>query len=200
MEILIDQQSIEMDTSGVNNLEEILAKIMAEDVTPGSTITTVKLNGTVYSEKTPHDAVGVAISDIKTLEINTMGEEEIAWRFLENGVRQLDLLIQGAEKVSELFRIADEAEANEHYAQLLESLRLFLHIVDQVKGILNLDLSAIAFENDTVEQRFEKLSEVINEMLKVQEEKDWIMLADLIEYELMPLLEEWKSIVPVLKQ
>lgn len=200
MEILIDNQSIEMDTSGVNNLEEVLVKIMTEDVKPGSTITTVKLNGTVYSEKTPHDAVGVAISDIKTLEINTMGEEEIAWRFLENGVRQLDLLIQAAEKVSELFRIADEAEANEHYAQLLESLRLFLHVVDQVKEILNLDLSAIAFENDTVEQRFEKLSEVINEMLKVQEEEDWIMLADLIEYELMPLLEEWKSIVPVLKQ
>jgi len=37
-------------------------------------------------------------------------------------------------------------------------------------------------------------------MLHVQEEEDWIMLADLLEYELIPLLEEWKSILPLLKE
>jgi len=200
MEILIDRQSIEMETAGINNLEEVLVKIMDEHVKRGSAITTVKLNGAVYSEESPHDAVGVLISDIRTLEINTMGQEEIALHFLENGVGQLDLLIQGAEKVSELFRIADEAEANEHYARLLESLRLFLQVVVQVKETLHLNLSAIAFQNDTVEQRFEKLSEIMDEMIEVQEKEDWIMLADLLEYELAPLLEEWKSIVPVLKQ
>ncbi len=200
MEILIDNQSIDMDTSGVNNLEEVLAKIMAEHLKTGNIITTVKLNGTVYSEDTPHDAAGVPPSDIKTLEINTMGQEEIAWRFLEDGVGQLDLMIRGAEKVSELFRIADETEANEHYAQLLETLRLFIRMVAEVKETLNLDLSVIAFQNGTVEQRFQRLSEIMDKMLKVQEEEDWIMLADLIEYELVPLLEEWKSIVPALKQ
>ena len=199
MEILLDQQSTAIEESSVNNLEEILVKVMSDLIKPGQVITTVKLNGEVYSEENPHDAVRISLSDIETLEIDTMATDEIAWRFLDSGVEQVDMIIQGAQKISELFRIADESEANEEYANFLESLRLFLQMVAEVKAILNLDLAS-AFKGRTVEDRVEKLSEMMDQMLHVQEEEDWIMLADLLEYELIPLLEEWKSILPLLKQ
>jgi hypothetical protein len=198
MEILLDQQNTAIEESSVNNLEEILVKVMSDLIRPGQVITTVKLNGEVYSEENPHDAVRISLSDIETLEIHTMATDEIAWRFLDSGVEQVDMIIQGAQKISELFRIADETEANEQYADFLESLRLFLQMVAEVKAILNLDLAS-AFKGRTVEDRVEKLSEMMDQMLHVQEEEDWIMLADLLEYELIPLLEEWKSILPLLK-
>ena len=199
MEILLDQQSTAIEESNVNNLEEILVKVMSDLIKPGQVITTVKLNGEVYSEENPHDAVRISLSDIETLEICTMATDEIAWRFLDSGVEQVDMIIQGAQKISELFRIADESEANEEYANFLESLRLFLQMVAEVKAILNLDLTS-TFKGRTVEDRVEKLSEMMDQMLHVQEEEDWIMLADLLEYELIPILEEWKSILPLLKE
>ena len=199
MEILLDQQSTAIEESSVHNLEEILVKVMSDLIKPGQVITTVKLNGEAYSEQNPYDAVRISLSDIETLEIDTMATDEIAWRFLDSGVEQVDMIIQGAQKISELFRIADEGEANEEYANFLESLRLFLQMVAEVKAILNLDLAS-AFKGRTVEDRVEKLSEMMDQMIKVQEEEDWIMLADLLEYELIPLLEEWKSILPLLKK
>jgi len=41
---------------------------------------------------------------------------------------------------------------------------------------------------------------VIDQMLKVQEDEDWVMLADLLEYELIPLLKEWNKILAVLQK
>jgi len=199
MEISLDRKSIELEGTPVSNLEEILRRVMSEHMQPGKVITAVKLNGTGYSEKNPHDAADVPMKDIETLEIDTMSAEEMARHFFRNGGKYLDLLIRGAEKISELFRIADETEANEHYSEYLENLRLFLQMVAESRGALHLNFSSIPFQKATVEDGVQKLSGVMDQMLKIQENEDWVMLADLLEYELIPLLKEWNEILAVLQ-
>ena len=199
MEISVDRKAIALGGGQINNLEEVLQKIIAEHMQPGKVITAVKLNGTGYSEKNPHDAAQVLLKDIKTLEIDTMSAEDMARHFFANGGKYLDLLIKGAEKISELFRIADETEANEHYVEYLENLRLFLQMIAQCTDVLHLDLSAIPFREHTVKEEVQKLSGVMDQMLKVQENEDWVMLADLLEYELIPLLKEWNGIFVLLQ-
>jgi len=200
MEISVDRQHIELGEAQINNLEEILIKVMSEHVQLGKVITAVKLNGTGYSEKNPHDAARIPLKDIKTLEVDTMSAKEMARHFFTNGGKYLDPLIKGAEKISELFRVADETEANEHYVEYLENLRLFLQMIAQCTDALHLDLSAIPFQKATVKEEVQKLSDVVDQMLKVQENEDWVMLADLLEYELIPLLKGWNEILAVLQK
>lgn len=198
MEISLDRKNVELEGPQGSNLEEILIRVMSEHVQQGKVITSVKLNGTGYSEENSHDAAGVPLKDIKTLEIDTMSAEEMARHFFRNGGKYLDLLIKGAEKISELFRIADETEANEHYSEYLENLRLFIQMVAESKEALHLNLSAIPFQNATVEDEVQKLSNMMDQMLKVQENEDWVMLADLLEYELIPLLKGWDQVFALL--
>jgi len=200
MEISLDRKSIELEGPQDNNLEEILTRVMSEHVQLGKVITGVRLNGTGYSEKNPHDAVNIPLKDIRTLEIDTMSAEEMARHFFENGEQYLDILIKGGEKISELFRIADETEANEHYAEYLENLRLFLQMIAESKEAFHLNFSAIPFQNATVGDEVRKLSNVMDQMLKVQENEDWVMLADLLEYELIPLLKGWDQILALLRE
>lgn len=199
MEISLDRKRLGLERAQSNNLEEILMKVMSEHVQPGKIITAVKLNGTGYSEKNPHDAASVPMKDIRTLEIDTMSAEEMARHFFTKGGKYLDLLIKGAEKISELFRVADETEANDHYVEYLENLQLFLQMIAQCTEVLHLDLSAIPFQKATVKDEVQKLSGVIDQMRKVQENEDWVMLADLLEYELIPLLKEWNGILALLQ-
>ena len=200
MEISLDRKRLELEGSQSANLEEILMKVISEHVQPGKIITGVKLNGTGYSERNPHDAASVPLKDIKTLEIDTMSAEEMAKHFFTNGEKYLDLLIKGAEKISELFRVADETEANEHYVEYLENLRLFLQMIAQCTEVLHVDLSAIPFQKATVKEEVQKLSGMMDQMLKVQEDEDWVMLADLLEYELIPLLKGWNEILALLQR
>ena len=46
----------------------------------------------------------------------------------------------------------------------------------------------------------QKTLEMMNQMLQVQIVKDWIMLADILEYEVFPLLVEWKEILSILNK
>lgn len=199
MEILVDHERVEFEPSKARNLEEVIIKLMADKIQANNVITAVRLNGEFYSEKVPHDASKVPIRDIRTLEIETMSLEEVAWHFLIQSARQLDLLKENAKQVSELFRVADQSEANEQYAAFLESLRLFIQMLNEVQAILNLDFAPIAYKDGTIETKVEALLNLIDRMHKVQEEEDWVMLADLLEYELVPLLEEWKSILSLLQ-
>jgi hypothetical protein len=200
MEIMVDEKKIESEGWRVKNLEEVLLNIMADKMNPNKVITTVKLNGNPYSEKTPHDAAKIMTSEIQKLEVETMSTEEIAWHFLIKSGEHLGQMIENAQWVSELFRVADANDANEQYARFLEGLQQFLKMVNEVKAILNFNLREIPFQNGTIETRIEKLSGLMDQMIRVQEEEDWVMLADFLEYELIPLLEEWKSILTLLKE
>jgi hypothetical protein len=44
-----------------------------------------------------------------------------------------------------------------------------------------------------IETYYTRLIKLIDEMLDVQEDEDWILLADLIEYELAPIMNKWKE-------
>ena len=200
MEIVLDTQKIELEESQVNNLEEVLLNLMTDKIKPNKTITAVKLNGDLYSEKVPHDAAKIMTSEIKKLEVETMSTEEVAWHFLIKSGEHLDQIVENTQWVSELFRIADAKEANEQYAGFVESLRHFLKMVNEVKSILNYNFLKISFQDGSIETKVEKLSALMDQMIRVQEEEDWVMLADFIEYELVPLLGEWKSILTVLKE
>jgi hypothetical protein len=199
MEVLVDQRKVQLETSTVRNLEEVLFKLMADEIKKENIITAVIVNGQIYSEKVPHDASRVPIQDIRTLEIQTMSTEEVAWHFLIQSAKQIDRLIENARSVAELFRIADEGEANEEYASFLESLRLFLQMVNETQAILNLPLNRIPFQGEPVEKKIQGLSALIDRMHQVQKDEDWVMLADLLEYELVPALDEWKLILSVLQ-
>jgi hypothetical protein len=73
-------------------------------------------------------------------------------------------------------------------------------MVAESNEALHLNLSAIPFQNATVEDEVQKLSNLMDQMIKVQENEDWVMLADLLEYELISLLKGWDQIFALLRE
>jgi hypothetical protein len=195
MEISIDREKVDLRGARPRNLEEVLEQIMAEHIQPGRYITGVKYNGADYSENQTHDAAKIPVKEIETLEIESQSSEEVARHFLKSGGKQLDFLVSGAQKIAELFRVSDENEANEWYAEYLENLRLFLQMISECQEVLGLNFTETSNQGFTVEDRIHQLSSLIDQMLKVQEEEDWVVLADLLEFELIPLLKGWKEIL-----
>jgi hypothetical protein len=199
MEILVDRKKIEIEESQVHSLEEVLKKVMSEKIKPNSVITSMKVNNeSIYSKEIQELKLQVSLHEVKKLEIDTLAAEDMAWDFLMKSGEHLGQIIDTAYWVSELFRIADAKEANEKYAGFLESLQLFLKIINESKRIMNFNPSLLRFGDGTVEDKIQKLSGLMDQLFKIQEEEDWVMLADLLEYELIPLLKEWKEILPLL--
>jgi hypothetical protein len=182
------------------NLEEILLNILEHPSTSGRVITGVVLNGEPYSEEVPHAALEVERESIKSLELDTLTMEEMGKAFLSQGPGYLGTLLEALPRIVESFRMGDEQEANEHFLNFLESLQLLMSMLEQSRQALNLWQGSDEADGSDLSLFLESLVEVLNTLISLQEQKDWIFLADVLEYELTDSLKRLAELLPQLSQ
>ena len=80
-----------------------------------------------------------------------------------------------------------------HMPQSVE-LGSFLSMVAVLRGEFAVDS---ALDQDGT---LDSLSQLFSEMIEIQENEDWILLADLLEYEYLPLVRKTKDLVAGLRE
>ncbi|WP_045221162.1 hypothetical protein [Desulfonatronum thioautotrophicum] len=192
--IIIDGQKSDFSITNYTNLDELLIGLMSMKHLDNRIVTDVFVNDEAFSEIYPHQAEDVDCRDIQKVEIKTMGVSEMGVNIARELYKVIRLMSEGSKQVADLFRRADDAEALEMYQDLLDVTRDFLSMIGALRD--EFALSA----NPQFEDAINELSELFTEMLEVQENEDWILLSDLLEYEFHPLVERWKSIVAQLRE
>lgn len=192
--IVIDGRESELNLANYGNLEEILVKVAARDNMTERVVTDVIVNEEPFSEIYPHQAEDYDVQDIERLEIKTVTVPELAVDIARELYKVVQLMSDGGRRVADLFRQADEAEALDMYQDLLEVTRDFLAMVSVLREKYGLQ------EGQLFSQTADEFSDLVTEMLEVQESGDWILLADLLEYEYLPAVNGWKQIVADLRK
>ncbi|MEK6589871.1 MAG: hypothetical protein AABZ11_04255 [Nitrospinota bacterium] len=118
---------------------------------------------------------------------------------LDNLREHLQKLIPALQITADSFRAKGEEEANKNYLICIEALQLFDELIDGIKRLFNIDFSKMLINGETIQSRKEKLLKLTSNMHSAQVNQDWITLADLLEYELTPLIEDWIHIIPSLQ-
>jgi hypothetical protein len=192
--IIIDGKKSDFNITNFSNLDELLVGLMSQESLDKRIVTDVLVNDQAFSEIYPHQAEDVDCRAVHKVEIKTMGLSEMGVNIARELYKVIRLMSDGAKQVAELFRRADDAEALEMYQDLLDVIRDFLGMVGALRDELSLSKSA------PFEEAVQELSGLFSEMLEVQENEDWVLLSDLLEYEFQPLVGRWKSIVATLRE
>jgi hypothetical protein len=197
MEVLIDGKPIQEEPEG-ENLQEIMKHIMSNWVSPDRALRELKVNGDFYKEAEMGSAETIERGRVTKLEVETAEGRELALDFLSAADNYPPAIAGAVGEVAELFRVSDEREASERYINVLETLQLFLTMLEESRRMLNLDLHSIVYQGRTVADALTRLSEMIKDLLNAQESEDWVLLADLLEYDLKPELLGWQEIARLL--
>ena len=195
MEVYLDEQQMDALSVKGNNLEEILSDIMASHLSDERIVSEVRINGETYSEPSPHAALTVSRTGIQRLDLLTVPLEQLAQILLDTGPGHLDILAEAAVRVAGEFRIGDEAEANDHFSVFLQALQDFFAFLGQVLTVMTIPLAHLETEGLSAPVKLRELSQALTEINRRQEDEDWILLADCMEYELAPLLRDWQKIL-----
>ena len=187
--IIIDGQKSDLSVKNFDNLEDLLVKVMEDEQMNERIVTDVLVNDESFSEIYPHQAEDVAAQEIEKVEIKTVPIREMAVNITRELYKVINLMSKGSRQIADLFRQADDMEALDMYQDLLEVTKDFLGMIGILRSEFNLQ------DIPGLESSLNKLSELFSEMVDVQENEDWILLSDLLEYEFLPLVEEWKRIV-----
>ena len=196
MQITINGNPVNPDSIPGENLEEVLAEIQEKHIPRDSIVGDVLLNGSSYSEDLPHASLEVLRSEIRTLEIVTRSAEEIVRHFIAHGPAIVSSLLESLPRIVEMFRLGDEAEANEHFLRFLESLHLMVNMLQKVATFVETGPDQSRGDRESLNERMRSLADILTRLLETQEQSDWIYLADLLEYELTPELSAIRDLVP----
>ena len=196
MHVTINKENLTADFSHLGNLEEVLAEIHERFIPPGEQLFQVHVNGEFFSEQYPRESRYLDLKEISELEVTTVTDAEMALSILKDAARQARLLAQALEKTATLFRVAPEDEANHYFAQVLEALRWLLQTGEHACQVLKVDWEEIqAGGQEGVSRYLQELQGLLTEMQETAEEEDYVMLADLMEYDLLPLVRKWQEIL-----
>ncbi len=187
--IIIDGRTTGRELASFHNLEELLVKVIEEDMMDNRIVTDVLVDNESFSEIYPHQAEDIETGDLSSVEIRSVPVRELALDITTELDKVIRLMNQGGRNVADLFRQANDAEALEIYQDLLDVTRDFLNIISLLRQEFRMSAKP-----DFIEA-VEEITDLFSEMTEVMENEDWILLADLLEYEFIPATNKWKSVI-----
>ncbi len=189
MEVMVrlDGQLIAIPPEIVN-LEGLLEHVFQNSLPNGREIIEVKLDGNTFSEEFPHESALLTSEDFKIVDIITQDSGDFAELSLQQFPYFISIIKKGFRTACDYLRDGYlEKEGNKLVANSAESLGAlishFLHLIYNTKNGKSNDLKA-AYNSLTGE-----LAGLMDEIITAQKENDPILLADLLEFEIIPILD-----------
>ena len=179
----------------ISNLEDVLVELSEGTLPEDHLVGSVIVNGKEFSELYPGQSQEVFTDTINKLEIATVSLDEFSEAALKDCQVFIERLMQSVYKTAALFSMSDESEATESFSQVLDTIRALVNFIGSLRTNLNWDFKTIPYKKYYVQNEWDRLVEIIDEIHNIQREADWILMADILEYEVTEILKSWKEII-----
>lgn len=186
--IIVDGRNSGKDISNFANLEEILVDVMEAEGMESRVVTDVLVNNELFSEIYPHQAEDISTASINSVEVRSIEASEMALAIAGEMEKVAVMMEKASHEIARLLREGSNTDGLELLQDLVDVIRDFLNMMALLRtqylkdaGKINLNLQSKTFD------------ELLSEMNDVMEGEDWILLADLLEYEFAPLCVEWRD-------
>lgn len=189
----VEQQESEFQGDTLGGILDSIVK-----QTPGSYIRRIWLD---EKEAPPDDPETLKKnpSEIQSLEVELAELKDLVANNITNAQEYLTKLIPGFEKAADLFRTGNEQEANKYYLQIIDGMDWFSQVVNIVLKPDQEEVALPGTENESFEARQEKFTGLMSQMLEANKNQDWVLLADVLEYEMVPFYKDWEKILSKLE-
>lgn len=197
MKLLINGEERELNLPADSSFPQLMEEVYLSSQAPDTAVTRVMLNKQNITGKDWEEYNSLTLADINTLEVETSSVKILALETIGSLRDFIQTLSIDLERAGELFRLGDQLQANDLYSRLLDGIQLIHHMTTLIERNIDLDLSGVNFKEIPISHHLKKLSPIIEDMLAAQQEEDWILLADLIEYELIPHFQDRREMLDI---
>lgn len=111
-----------------------------------------------------------------------MAEIGLMKEVVESAIEYIDRVIIGIEGINEDFQRGREDRATNSIVQLIEGIQWLLHAIEGTRAIhgdISIDIAGI--------------NPIFNQLVEALENADYVLLGDLLEYEIIPVVKEWQE-------
>jgi hypothetical protein len=116
----------------------------------------------------------------------------------------LEILREGSACPGELLHLLQQTAEFYRAGDLTRGSGLFLELIQGMERLVNIASVAeqrfkTACDDRTFADAADSINRILLEIIGAQEQRDWVLLTDLLEYELAPQLELWVEIFTTIR-
>ena len=200
MNITVDGSKQDIGVEQDQILGHVYQQLVDSLAQSGKVITSVEVNGEHLSGGRIWNFASSPISEIQELELLTRDLVDMVHETMGYSDSHLELLCQETEKTATMFRLGEELDAQERLGMCISGLQWFLKALGALRGMMKLDFHSLPLKDTTVEAGLEEFVPIVEDLLEAQSDGDVILLADILEYEMIPRLTMWRSALPELEE
>ena len=198
--IQIDGKASEIDIGKKIPFRDVMQTVHDMIEIPDVSITRVCLNGEDITGKDWEGFAQLTSDSINDLQVETGNVKNLARNTLVSLCEFIDKLVDELKRTTELLRLGSVQQSGESLARALDGIQLANHTTALVGRNLQIETEFSPGNGNSIEKNLNNLQPIIEDMFSAQNSQDWVLLADLIEYELLPhfddrlrILRTWKD-------
>jgi len=201
MRILVNEEEVQAVPTEVGNFKQLIEHLTGQLCQPGEVITTLQLNGEEIPYVEEKNYYDLGLEDIEELTVNTAHPQALALEGLTDAEAYFTNLREGLLGCASALRSGNLKQGLLLFQRCLEVTSWAIELFRGISRSLLVDYARILVDEgkSTVQARLAQTTDVLHEVMDAQEMEDWILLADLLEYELEPRIAALLSSVPAIR-
>jgi hypothetical protein len=182
MDVIIDETKID-PPSDVATWGDLLDWVETKQLKPGKCITRVMFHGREEIQYRLPSLCDRAIQEVGQVQIEIGEFDTVVKETLSELQTELASALENTREIIKQFENRSEERAHTQLAHLLDSIRIFFSVFSEDLGWVNPTDNSASLEN------------AIRQLITAQENRFWVSICDVLEYEIVPILESWRDTV-----
>ena len=174
---------------------ELLSVVEAAVARRGRLVTAVRFDGVEESAFREPDVLGRTLAPDAIVEIEAVDRTELVREVVSGAVQSAEDLACNAERVAEGFRGYGIKDANAELTLLAQGLGTMVAILRALSDVTGIEPSALETRGGgSAGHLLAELTGFIDTLIEARSSSDWITVADIIEYDVVPHLRRWPAV------
>jgi hypothetical protein len=189
MDVTINENAINVPVE-VSTWGELLDWIETEYLRPGQCITRVFLGDNEEVNYRSSLVCGQSIADVGSVSVESGDFDIVVRESLTELSSELENSLALSRNIVRLLENRNEEEAFNQLALLLDSVRIFFTVFSEDLGWVDNPEAEISRPEFSA-----ALERALGQLISAQENRYWVAVCDVLEYEINPILESWQKLV-----
>ena len=190
--LFVDAREIPFPPGGICSLDQVLRHIELTELPPDSAIRQVHIDGVPVLEESS-SCSGVDQRD--KIEVFTAAMGDIARDSIAEANSYLDRVKSVIPSLSMSFQDLPGPQAFENLRQLCDGFYWLNMLLDRLGRTFRCREEGKLVRGLTISEQNQRLLNIFRELVEAQERRDFLLISDLLEYEIMPFLPVWKEML-----
>lgn len=173
---------------------ELLERLDCASATDGRIVTAARFDGVEEPSFRDEALKATRLANWQTVEVRT----DLPRRLLASCLREVSTGVEAMRtavlRLASLFRGADVSMASAGLSHVAADLQTLVGLVNTLSGPLGLDLASFRADDGTIADHMQALEQHLEAIVQAQSDRDWLTVADVLEYDLEPSLGSWERI------